>query len=57
MVTKNKMDNSAFVDEEDVPMVHQDDDYIDYTSDTDRVDETLFTAPATTEATSTLRLK
>ena len=51
------MDNSAFVDEEDIPMVHQDDDYIDYTSDTGRVDETLFTAPATTEATSTLRLK
>ena len=51
------MDNSAFVDEEDIPMVHRDDDYIDYTSDTDRVDETLFTAPATTEATSTLRLK
>ena len=51
------MDNSAFVDEEDIPMVHQDDDYVDYTSDIGRVDETLFTAPATTEATSTLRLK
>ena len=48
LITKNKMDNSAFVDEEDIPMVHQDDYYVDYT---------LFTELATTETTSTLRLK
>ena len=51
------MDNPIFVDEEDIPMVHQDNDYDDYTSDTGRVDETSFTEPATTEATSTLRLR
>ena len=35
---KIKTANPGF--EEDIPMVHQDDDYDDYTSDTDRVDET-----------------
>ena len=57
LVTKNKIDNPAFVNEEDIPMVHQDDDYDDYTSDTGRVDETSFMVPATTEATLTLRLR
>ena len=38
-------------------MVHQDNDYDNYTSDTGRVDETSFTEPATIEATSTLRLR
>ena len=39
-------------------MVHQDDDYDDYrTPDTSRVDETSFTLPDATEATSTLRLR
>ena len=51
------MENIGF-DEEDIPLINQDEDYDDYrTPDTSRVDETLFTAPATTEATSTLRLK
>ena len=51
------MENIGF-DEEDIPLINQDEDYDDYrTPDTSRVDETLFTAPATTEATSTLRLR
>ena len=56
VVTKNKMDNPVFVDEEVIPLVHQDDDYDDYkTPNTGRIDETSFTEPDTTEATSTLR--
>ena len=52
------MDNPTFIDEETIPMVHQDDDYDDYnTPNTSRVDETSFTIPDTTEATSTLRLR
>ena len=52
------MDNSTFVDEEEIPLIHQDDDYDDYnTSNTSRIDETPFTVPNTTEATSTLRLR
>ena len=56
---ENKMDNPTFVDEEDIPMVHRDEeDYDDYkTLDTNRVDETSFIEPDTAEATSTLRLK
>ena len=50
------MDNPRFVDEEDIPLI--DDDYDDYnTPNTSRVDETSLKAPATTEATSTIRLK
>ena len=47
-----------FVDEEDIPMVHQDDeDYDNYrTSDTSRI-ETSFREPDTTESTSTLSLR
>ena len=57
VVTKNKMDNPIFVDDETIPLV-QDEDYDDYyRSDTSRVDETLFTEPDTTEATSTLQLR
>ena len=42
-----------FVDEEDVPMVHQDEDYDDYKiPDKSRIDETSFT-----EAASTLQLR
>ena len=46
-----------FVDKEDIPMIHQDDeDYDNYrTPGTSRVDET-FIEPGTTKATSTLRL-
>ena len=52
------MDNPAFVNEEDIPMAHQDDDYDDYnTPNSSRVDDTLVTVPDTTEATSTLQLR
>ena len=55
--TKNKMDNPRFIDEETIPLV-QDEDYDDYnTPNTSRVDETPFTGPDTTEATSTLQLR
>ena len=60
MVTKNKIDNATFVDEETITMVHQDEDYDDYnTPNTNRVNEaeTSFTEPATIEATSTLHLR
>ena len=51
------MDNSTFIDEEDIPMIHQDEDYDNYEMpNTSRV-ETRFTVPDTTEATSTLRLR
>ena len=47
-----------FVHEEDIPMVHQDEDYDDYnTPNTSRVDETSFTEPDTSEAISTVRLR
>ena len=50
------MDNPRFVDEKEIPLVHQD-HYDDYnTPNTNRVDETSFMELATTEATSTLRL-
>ena len=58
MVTKNIMDNPMFVDEEDIPVVHQDEDYDDYnTPNTSRVDEKSSTEPDTSEATSILRLR
>ena len=48
------MDKPVFVDEEDIPLVHQNDDYDDYkTPNTSRIDEISFTEPDTTEATST----
>ena len=51
------MDNPRFVDEETIPLV-QEQDYNNYgTPNTNSVDETSFTEPDTTEATSTLRLK
>ena len=51
------MDNPMFVDEENTPMIYQDEDYDDYNiPTTSRIDETSFTVPANTEATSTLRL-
>ena len=57
MVTKNKMDNPRFVDEETIRLV-QDEDYDNYgTPNTSRIDETSFTGPDTSEATSTLRLR
>ena len=49
------MDNPKFVDEETIPLV--DEDYENYsTPNSSRVDETSFMEPATTDATSTLRL-
>ena len=52
------MENPTFIDEEDIPMIHQEDDE-DYdnqrTPDTSRVDEVLFITDAT-EPTSALRL-
>ena len=55
------MDNIAFVDEENIPMVHQDEDYDDThyeMPDTSRIDEISFTLPSTQEEpTSTLRLR
>ena len=52
------MDNRIFVDEEGIPLVHQDEGYDDYnTPNTSRIDETSFTEPDTTEATSTLQLR
>ena len=51
------MDNPRFVDKETISLV-QDEDYDNYgTSNTSRVDETSFTEPDTTDATSILRLK
>ena len=57
VTTKNKMDNPRFIDEEDIWLIDQDDDYDYNTPNTSRIDETSFTVPDTTEATSTLRLR
>ena len=48
-----------FVDEENIPLVHQDEEDYDYyrTPDTSRIDETSFMVPDTTEVISTLRLR
>ena len=55
---KIKMDNPVFVDEEDIPMVHQDEDYDDYNiPNTSRIDETSFIDCDATEVTSTLQLR
>ena len=54
------MDNPTFVDEENIPMIHQDEeDYDDYiTPDTSRIDETSFIEPTdTTEPTPTIQLR
>ena len=53
------MENPTFIDEENIPMIHQDnDDYDDYnTPNTSRVGETSFIEPDATEATSTLQLR
>ena len=51
------MHTSRFVDEETIPLV-QDEDYDNYgTPNTSRVEETSFTVPDTTEATSNLQLR
>ena len=52
------MNNPTFVDEENIPIVNQDEDYEDdyRTPGTSRVNETSFMGPDATETTSTLRL-
>ena len=50
------MDNLAFIDENDISMVQDEDGQYD-TSNTSRVDETSFTVPDATEATSMVHLK
>ena len=51
------MDKPKFIDEETIPLV-QDEDYNDYnTPNSSMVDETSFTEPDTTEATSSLQLR
>ena len=52
------MENSAFVNEEDKPLINKDEDY-DNSPDTtpNRVDEISFTVPDASEATSFLRLR
>ena len=51
------MDNPRFIDEEDIPLL-QGEDYDDYkTPDTSRIDETSFTEPDATKATSILQLR
>ena len=57
VITKNKMDNPRFVNEEEIPLV-QDEDYDNYgTPNTSKVEETLFAESDTTGATSILWLK
>ena len=53
------MNNPRFTDEGTIPLIQENEDYDVYgTANTSRVDETSFTIePATTEVTSTLRLK
>ena len=52
------MGNPVLVNEEDIPMVHQDKDYDEYmTPDTSRVNEKSFIEPDATEATSAIRLR
>ena len=54
------MDNPTFIDEEDIPLINQDEKYDDCSTPyptTSRVDETSFTVPDESEATSTLRLR
>ena len=54
--TKNKMENPTFVDEENIPLINQVEDYDNYPDTTSsRVGETSFTVPDASEATSTLK--
>ena len=51
------MENLTF-DEEDIPLINQDEDFDDYrTPGTSKVDETSFIGPDATEVTSILRLR
>ena len=53
------MDNPRFVDDENIPLVQDEDvDYDDYnTPNTGRVDETSFAMPGSTDKETTLRLR
>ena len=52
------MDNPRFIDEETIPLAHQDKDYDEYnTVNTSKIEETSFIEPDATEATSTLQLR
>ena len=54
------MENPTFADEENIPLINQYEDYDNYIRpDTtpSRVDETSFTVPDASEATSTLQLR
>ena len=52
------MDNPRFVDEETIPLVHQDEDYDECdTLNRNMIEETSFIEPDTTEATPTLQLR
>ena len=53
------MDNTRFVDDEKIPLVHDKDiNYDDYyTPNTSRVDETSFTMPGSTDKDTILRLR
>ena len=50
------MENIRF-DEDDIPLINQNEDYDDYGTPPSRVDETSVTVPDTAEATSMLRLR
>ena len=52
------MDNPRFIDEETIPLVHQDKDYDECnTLNTSRIEETSLIEPDATEATPTLQLR
>ena len=57
MVTKNKIDKPTFINEEDIPLINQDEDYDDYGTPPSRLDETSFMVPNASQATSTLQAK
>ena len=54
------MENSTFVDEENIPLINQDEDYDNYSTPgttPSRVDEASFTVPDASEAILTFRLR
>ena len=55
MDTKNKIDKPTFINEEDIPLINQDEDYDDYGTPPSRLDETSFMVPNASQATSTLQ--
>ena len=57
MDTKNKIDKPTFINEEDIPLINQDENYDDYGTPPSRLDETSFMVPNASQATSTLQAK